>query len=86
MRRPCPTRVARTAVPPEKFLRDVAAARGAKAGTPELKALAQSVRDLAKQDRGEVQAAAQAARDAIKALKGSAPKGPAPTSTTTTSK
>ena len=51
---------------------DVKAARDAKVDAGDLKALAQSVRDLAQGDRADVQHAAQAARDAVKSLKSSA--------------
>ncbi len=61
---------------------DLQAAKAANPGSPELKALVQSVRDLAHQDRSDVQAAIQQARDAIKALKDSGGGAHAPTSTT----
>ena len=54
---------------------DLAAAKQAKAGSADLRALLKSVHDLAKQDRGDVQSAAKSARAAIQSLRGSHPKG-----------
>ena len=52
---------------------DLKAARDAKVDPGDLKTLAQTVHELAKSDRADVQQAVQNARDALKALKGSAP-------------
>jgi opacity protein-like surface antigen len=51
---------------------DLKAAKDAKIELGGLKPLAQSVRDLGRGDRADVQQAVQTARDAVKSLKGSA--------------